>query len=104
MISGFGPAFVKRINDHEPFDVLIVGPPLIDGLIKTERFWPTAALIRSGMGVELRSGAPKPDIGSVEAFKSALRNSKPQQSRKPRLSGLPHRPLTKLPTMRNSPG
>ena len=33
-------------------------------------------LTRSGIGVEVRKGAPKPDIGSVEAFKRAMLNAK----------------------------
>jgi molybdate transport system substrate-binding protein len=57
VISGFGPAFVKRINDGEPFDVFIAGPPLIDGLIKNGKILADSRinLLRSGMGVELRA-------------------------------------------------
>ena len=78
VITGIGGAFVKRINDGEPFDVFIAGPPLIDGLIKNGKILANSRinLLRSGMGVEVRSGAPKPDIGSVEAFKRALRDAK----------------------------
>jgi len=37
VITGIGGAFVKRINDGEPFDVLITGGPLVDGLINVEQ-------------------------------------------------------------------
>ena len=33
-------------------------------------------MVRSGIGVDVRVGAPKPDISSVEAFKRALLNAK----------------------------
>lgn len=78
VITGIGGAFVKRINDGEAFDVLITGGPLADGLIKNGRILADSRvnLLQSGMGVEVRSGAPEPDIGSIEAFKRALRDAK----------------------------
>jgi len=33
-------------------------------------------LTRSGIGVQVRAGAPKPDVSSVDAFKRALLNAK----------------------------
>jgi len=74
IITGFGPELVRRINAGEPFDILIAGAPAIDGLIKSGKIIADTrrTLLRSGMGVEVRAGAPKPDIGSVAALKRAL--------------------------------
>ncbi len=78
VISGYGPDFVRRIKAGELFDILIAGPPIIDGLIKDGKIIAEtrANLLRGGFGVEVRAGAPKPDISSVEAFKRALLNAK----------------------------
>jgi molybdate transport system substrate-binding protein len=78
VISGFSPNFVKQINAGEPFDVIVSPPPTIDGLIKAGKVLAVTRtdLVRSGIGVEVRAGAPKPDISSVEAFKRALLDAK----------------------------
>lgn len=78
VISGFSPNFVKQINAGEPFDVVVSPPLTIDGLIKDGKVIADTRtnLVRSGIGVEVRAGAPKPDISSVEAFKRALLNAK----------------------------
>jgi molybdate transport system substrate-binding protein len=78
VISGFGPAFVAKINAGEPFDIIISGAPVIENLIKNGKVSADTRtnLIRSGMGVEVRAGAAKPDISSVEAFKRALLDAK----------------------------
>ena len=77
--EGLRDAFIKRIDAGESFDVLILpAPQLIDALIKQDKISPDTRvdLARSGIGVEVRAGAPKPDIGSVEAFKRTLLNAK----------------------------
>lgn len=78
VISGFGPIFVKQINAGESFDVLVGLPETINGLVKDGKIMADTRtnLFRSGLGVEVRTGAPKPDISSVEAFKHALLNAK----------------------------
>jgi molybdate transport system substrate-binding protein len=69
---------VRRINAGEPFDFLVAAPGQIDELIKEGKIIRETRtdLVRSGIGVAVRTGAPKPDIGSVEAFKRALINAK----------------------------
>ncbi len=77
-ISGFSPVFVRQINAGEPFDVIASPPGTIDGLMKDGKVLAETRtkLVRSGVGVEVRKGAPKPDVGSAEAFKRALLNAK----------------------------
>src|SRR5262245_22350771 len=74
VISGLPPQFIKQINAGESVDVVVTGSPVIDGLIKDGKVIADTRtnLVRSGIGVEVRAGAPKPDISSVEAFKRAL--------------------------------
>jgi molybdate transport system substrate-binding protein len=65
---------VRRINAGEPFDFLVAAPAQIDELIKAGKILPETRtdLARSGIGLAVRAGAPKPDVGSVDAFKRAL--------------------------------
>src|SRR5262245_47006617 len=78
VISGLPPQFIRQINAGEPVDVVVTGSPVIDGLIKDGKVIADTRtnLVRSGIGVEVRAGAPKPDISSVEAFKRALLNAR----------------------------
>ena len=78
VISGFTPEFIERINSDETFDILFSPPSIIDGLIKQQRLVADSVtlLVRSDVGVEVRAGAAKPDISTVEAFKQTLLNAK----------------------------
>src|SRR5258706_12848985 len=80
LIVSYGLAAVlgKAIEGGEAFDLTILAPPQIDALI---RQGPIAAdsrtlLSRSGIVVMVGSGAPKPDISTVDAFKRALLGAK----------------------------
>ena len=64
----------KRIAAGESYDLLIMAGPAIDDLIKSGKVAPGSRvdLARSGVGVAVRAGAPKPDIRSTEALKKTL--------------------------------
>jgi len=67
----------RRIEAGETFDVLIASVA-IDELIKQGRVAAdTSAMIaRTGLGMGMPKGTPKPDISSVDAFKRTLLNAK----------------------------
>lgn len=67
-----------QIGKGEVFDLTILSDAAIDNLIKQGRLVaPSRTVIASsGMGVAIRKGAPKPNIGTTEAFKHALINAK----------------------------
>ena len=76
--TGIAATLADRIIAGEPFDVF-VGPPVqMDRLLQRKAVVAETrtAIAHSGIGVEVRAGAPKPDISSVEAFKSALLNAR----------------------------
>ena len=64
----------KKIEAGEAFDVAVLNPPVIDALIKDGKLvaGSRADIGRSGLGLAVRKGAPKPDISSAEAFKRTL--------------------------------
>jgi molybdate transport system substrate-binding protein len=76
--SDLPAAFVRRANSGEPFDILISGSAPVDEWIKDGKIIAETRtdIARSGIGVEVRAGARKPDITSVEAFKRALLDAK----------------------------
>ena len=69
---------VRRVMADEPFDLLVAAPGQMDELIRNGRIVAETRtnLVRSGIGVEVKAGAPKPDIGTMESFKQALLRAK----------------------------
>src|SRR5262245_19949712 len=67
-------ALTKRIEGGEAFDLAVLTPKAVDDLAKEGKFvaGSRANLARVGVGVVVKDGTPKPDIGSVAAFKQAL--------------------------------
>ncbi len=74
-ITWSGTAKIKtQIGGGETYDLVIVTAPAIDAFIKDGKLRSSSRvdLVRSGVGVAVKAGAPKPDIGSAAAVKSAL--------------------------------
>lgn len=65
---------IKRINGGEVADIVILGAPTIDKLIAEGKLvaGSRADIAKSGIGIAVRSGLPKPDISSSEAVKNAM--------------------------------
>ena len=65
---------VKRIDGGATFDVAVLTPAAVNELSGKGKMvaGSRADLARVGIGVVVKEGAGKPDIGSVEAFKRAL--------------------------------
>ena len=64
----------KRIADGEVYDLVIVGAPEIDAFIQQGKVAPGSRvdLMKPGVGVAVRAGAPKPDTTSRDALKKTL--------------------------------
>lgn len=67
-------AITKRISGGEIVDIVIVPPANIDKLILEGKLVAgnRTDLVKSGVGVAVRSGLPKPDVSTPEAVKQAV--------------------------------
>jgi molybdate transport system substrate-binding protein len=72
--SAFSTDLKRRIEAGDPFDVAILPPDMADDLMRRNKLVAGSRinLGRTGMGVAVRTGAPKPDVGTVDAFRLAL--------------------------------
>jgi molybdate transport system substrate-binding protein len=78
VMTDIAATLADRIIRGEAFDIFIGPPVQMNRLIQNHKVLSETrtAIAHSGIGVEVRASAPKPDISSVEAFKSALLNAK----------------------------
>jgi len=66
-----------KIDKGEAFDVAVFTKSALDELAKQGKVAdaPLVTIARVGIGVAVRKGAVKPDVSTVQAFKSAMLNA-----------------------------
>jgi molybdate transport system substrate-binding protein len=73
MTFGSTGNLTASIDKGTPFDITILGADALDNLIKRGTLaGPRLDIVRSGIGVAYRKGAPKPDISTASALKATL--------------------------------
>ena len=85
LITGWGPsmgnttdAVPQRLARREPIDVVIMVGSALGKLVEEGKIIPNSRvdLARSAIGIAIRSGAPKPDINTVDSLRTTLLNAK----------------------------
>ena len=68
----------RRVQAGEAFDVVVLAANAIGQLTEAGKIVPGSRvdLVRSGVSIAVRAGAPQPDIGSEEAVKQAVLNAR----------------------------
>ena len=78
VITDVAAVMKRRIEQGEAFDLAILVNFQTDDLIKSGKLAADtrADIMKAGIGVAVKRGAPKPDIGTVDAFKRTLLEAK----------------------------
>jgi molybdate transport system substrate-binding protein len=70
-------ALVPRFLRGEPVDIFLTDAPALDELIKQGQIaGGRLDLVRTGIAIAVKKGAPKPDVSTPDALKRALLNAK----------------------------
>src|SRR6202050_1502398 len=71
----YGPSggVARRFIGGEPADVIVIDSGALDDLIRQGKVLPgPTGIARTGIGICVRKGAPRPDVSTPEALKRAL--------------------------------
>ena len=65
---------LRRIKAGETVDLVLMAAGGIEDLSRSGKIEAGSAVpvVKSGVGIAVRAGAPKPDVGSAEAFKRTM--------------------------------
>jgi molybdate transport system substrate-binding protein len=63
---------VERVTGGEPVDAVLLTANAADGLIRSGKLARRFDFAKSSIGVAVKSGQPKPDVGTAEAFKRTM--------------------------------
>lgn len=74
VVTDVAAVMKRRIESGEAFDLAVLVDFQTDALIRSGRLLADsrADIMKAGIGVAVKRGAPKPDIGTVEAFRRTL--------------------------------
>jgi molybdate transport system substrate-binding protein len=77
-VAGAPTSIPNRLAAGEPVDLVIMAGDGLDRLIADSRIVAGSRvdLARSGIGIAVRAGVPRPDLSSVDTFMRALRQAK----------------------------
>ncbi|WP_189050035.1 substrate-binding domain-containing protein [Aliidongia dinghuensis] len=69
---------IRKIEGGQPFDLVVLTTQAVGDLVTEGKLLSDSAtdLAKVGIGVAVRTGAPHPDVGSVDAFKHMLIKAK----------------------------
>src|ERR1700680_1186953 len=67
----------KEIEDGAAFDIALLPRPELDALVQADKIAAGSQIdiTRSAVGLAVRAGAPKPDIGTVAALRQTLQRA-----------------------------
>src|SRR6266478_3447127 len=71
-------AMNEKINSGAPADIAALQPEQVDNFIKQGKMvaGTKTNFAQAGVGVAIKTGAPRPDISTVDAFKNAMINAR----------------------------
>lgn len=76
-IAAGGVDVAKRVRAGEAFDVVVLASNVIDDLIGEGRLSaPRIDVVRSGIGIATRAGAPRPPVSTEDAVREAVRGAR----------------------------
>ena len=95
----YGPSggLARRLRSGEKADFILIAAPELDKLMQQDKVLPGSTEInRTGIGIAVRKGAPRPDVSTPEALKRALLAAKSVGHTAPAGGSVTAMPLLKM--------